>query len=166
MLGVMDGEEAEVRAGEIGEWMGGGVGAGEWIELDKPDQVSFFSSLRGVACDVERRAWLIGDQAARAAYFAPLLDNLQLPPTSFPSTLPPAPRVLPELPKAAPLPPREPTAAELERELERDQTSRNMMVLSFSGLIQEFLKKYRRVVAGVKVRRRFLCLWRRVEDDS
>lgn len=90
-------------------------------------------------------------QASRSSYFAPLLANLALPPTSFPSTLPPVARILPELPKAAPLPPREPSAVEIERELERDQTARNMMVLSFSGLVQDFLKKYRRVVAGVRV---------------
>jgi hypothetical protein len=39
----------------------------------------------------------------------------------------------------------------MQREVERDNNARNMMVLSFTSLVQEFLKKFRKVVAGVKV---------------
>lgn len=69
----------------------------------------------------------------------------------WPDAIPRKPRVLEQLKLAAPLPPREPTEAELIKERERDVNARNMMVLSFTGLVGEFGKKYRRVVASVYV---------------
>lgn len=92
-----------------------------------------------------------GLQGERAEYFAPLLETLRKPPSDFPDALPRRKRVLEDLPLAPPLPPRVPTEADLARELERDSSARNMMVISFTGLIQEFLKKYRKVVGSVRV---------------
>ncbi|ORY30784.1 hypothetical protein BCR39DRAFT_528294 [Naematelia encephala] len=86
----------------------------------------------------------------REAYFASLLDTARKPPSEFPDAIPRRKRVLEELPLAPALPPRPPTEAEIQRELERDDNARNMMVISFTGLIQEFGKKYRKVVQSVR----------------
>jgi hypothetical protein len=59
--------------------------------------------------------------------------------------------VLEQLPLAAPLPPRAPTEAEIAREAERDNNARNMLVISFTSLVGEFMKKYRKVTSSVKV---------------
>jgi hypothetical protein len=61
------------------------------------------------------------------------------------------------LPLAPPLPPRIPTEAEIQRDLERDKNTRDVMVISFTGLVQEFLKKFRKVVASVRVSLLFHC---------
>lgn len=75
-----------------------------------------------------------------------------MPPTAFPDALPRRKRILEELPLAPPLPPRQPTEAELARDAERDLQAREMMILSFTGLVQEFMRKFRKVVASVRVR--------------
>jgi hypothetical protein len=69
----------------------------------------------------------------------------------WPDAVPRRPRVLETLQLAAPLPPRAPTEVELAKERERDVNARNMMVLSFTGLVSEFARKYKRVVATVRV---------------
>lgn len=69
----------------------------------------------------------------------------------WPDAIPRKPRVLETLKLAAPLPPRAPTEAELVKERERDVNARNMMVLSFTGLVGEFARKYKRVAASVRV---------------
>ena len=79
------------------------------------------------------------------------MDALQRPPNDFPDALPRRKRTFSPLPLAPPLPPRSPTEAELAREIEMDINARNMLVISFTSLVQEFLKKYRKVVASVKV---------------
>ncbi|KAK8844545.1 hypothetical protein IAR55_006392 [Kwoniella newhampshirensis] len=86
----------------------------------------------------------------RTTYFADLIEAISRPPTEFPDGVPRRKRVLEILPLAAPLPPRQPTEAELAREEEKDQAARNMMVVSFTNLVQEFMKRYRKVVLGVK----------------
>ena len=90
-------------------------------------------------------------QVERAEYFASLTEAFHRPPSDFPDALPRQKRILEILPPAPPLPLRKPTEAEIQRELEKDQSARNMMILSFTSLVQEFLKKFRKVVAGVKV---------------
>jgi hypothetical protein len=67
--------------------------------------------------------------------------------------------VLEVLPPAPPLPPRQPTEAELQRELERDNNARNMMILSFASLLQEFMKKYRKVAANARVSANETAVW-------
>ncbi|WWD22907.1 hypothetical protein CI109_107402 [Kwoniella shandongensis] len=86
----------------------------------------------------------------RSAYFADLVEAVKRPPTEFPDGVPRRKRVLEILPLAAPLPPRLPTEAELAREEEKDQAARNMMILSFTSLVQEFMKRYRKVATTVK----------------
>lgn len=87
----------------------------------------------------------------RSAYFTDLLTTVRKPPTDFPDGVPRRKRVLEDLPLAAPLPPRRPTEAERARDEEKDQAARNMMVVSFTNLVKEFMKRYRKVVASVKV---------------
>ncbi|KAI9632145.1 putative TAT-binding protein [Dioszegia hungarica] len=89
-------------------------------------------------------------EAERTAYFAPLLAQIALPPSSWPDALPRRPRVLEQLPLAPPLPARLPTEAEVAKERERDLNARNMMVLSFTSLVAEFGRKYKRIVLSVK----------------
>ncbi|KIR36066.1 ATPase [Cryptococcus deuterogattii MMRL2647] len=86
----------------------------------------------------------------RSAYFTDLLASVRKPPTDFPDGVPRRKRVLEVLPLAAPLPPRQPTEAERARDEEKDQAARNMMVVSFTNLVKEFMKRYRKVVASVK----------------
>ncbi|OXG18691.1 ATPase [Cryptococcus neoformans Tu401-1] len=86
----------------------------------------------------------------RSAYFTDLLTTVRKPPTDFPDGVPRRKRVLEDLPLAAPLPPRQPTEAERARDEEKDQAARNMMVVSFTNLVKEFMKRYRKVVASVK----------------
>ncbi|TXT10690.1 hypothetical protein VHUM_02195 [Vanrija humicola] len=89
----------------------------------------------------------------REEFFAEILAAASRPPTDFPDGVPRKRRVLEVLPPAPPLPPRQPTEAEVARETERDIAARNMLFVSFSSLVSEFMKKYRRPVAFVKVRR-------------
>ena len=92
-----------------------------------------------------------GVQDERALYFQPLIETLERPPSDFPDALPRRKRILLPLPLAPPLPPRIPTEADIAREAERDNNARNMLVVSFTALVGEFLKKYRKVVASVRV---------------
>lgn len=92
-----------------------------------------------------------GYQAERVEYFAEFLQQLQLSPADLPDAVERRKRVLEELPLAAPLPPRQQTEAELQREYERDNNARQMVVLSFSAFVGEMAKKYKRVVAGIRV---------------
>lgn len=94
---------------------------------------------------------LMGRQVERESFFAELISTIQRPPTDFPDGIPRKKRVLEILPLAPPLPPRVPTEAELLRDAEKDNQARDMLVISFISLLQDFMKKYRRVVANVKV---------------
>ncbi|WVW81401.1 hypothetical protein I302_103394 [Kwoniella bestiolae CBS 10118] len=89
-------------------------------------------------------------KSERTAYFADLMAALRRPPTEFPDGMPRKKRVFEELPLAAPLPPRQPTAAELLREDEKDQAARDMIFQSFVHLVRDFMKRHRKVVASVK----------------
>jgi len=60
-------------------------------------------------------------------------------------------RVLEILPPAPPLPPRQQTEAELAKEVEKDVQAREMMIISFTGLVQDFMRKFRKVTATVRV---------------
>jgi len=60
-------------------------------------------------------------------------------------------RVLEILPPAPPLPPRQQTEAELAKEAEKDVQAREMMIISFTGLVQDFMRKFRKVTATVRV---------------
>lgn len=55
------------------------------------------------------------------------------------------------LPPAPPLPPRQQTEAELAKEAEMDVQAREMMIISFTGLVQDFMRKFRKVTATVRV---------------
>lgn len=74
-----------------------------------------------------------------------------MPPTDFPDALPRRKRILEILPPAPPLPPREKTEAEIAKEHEKDVQAREMMIISFTGLVQDFMRKFRKVTATVRV---------------
>jgi hypothetical protein len=59
--------------------------------------------------------------------------------------------VLEQLALAAPLPERQRSQAEIEAEHERDKSAMNMMVLSFTGLLSDWAKRYKRLVLQLKV---------------
>ncbi|EIW73387.1 hypothetical protein TREMEDRAFT_70962 [Tremella mesenterica DSM 1558] len=86
----------------------------------------------------------------RSAYFADLIASFHKPPTAFPDAIPRRKRILETLPLADPLPPRQPSEAEIARDLERDNQARQMMILSFASFFQELGKKYRKVAASVR----------------
>jgi len=74
-----------------------------------------------------------------------------MPPTEFPDAVPRRKRVLEILPPAPPLPPRVQTEQEIAREHEKDVQAREMMIISFTGLVQDFMRKFRKVTATVRV---------------
>ncbi len=87
----------------------------------------------------------------RGQFFQELIDTVQRPPTAFPDGVARKKRVLEELPIAAPLPPRKPTEVEIQREVNREEAARQMLYVSFSSLISELCRKYKRPVQIVKV---------------
>nr|ODN92346.1 ATPase [Cryptococcus depauperatus CBS 7855] len=121
LLGMIDGPINELP-GDVRAWFG--FAPENKIELDLPTVTE------------------------RSAYFTDLVSTVRKPPTHFPDGVPRRKRLLEALPLAAPLPPRQPTESELAREEEKDQAARNMMIVSFTNLIQEFMKRYRKVVAS------------------
>jgi hypothetical protein len=74
-----------------------------------------------------------------------------VPPTEFPDAVPRRKRILEILPPAPPLPPRVQTEQEIAREHEKDVQAREMMIISFTGLVQDFMRKFRKVTATVRV---------------
>lgn len=137
LLGIA--EEEEITP-EVRGWFGWG-GEGD-VELSAPSEVS--SVKFGVML-------LLIHQNERSEYFTTLLSQIQLPPSAWPDALPRRPRVLENLPLAAPLPPREQTMVEKEAERERNKNARDMMVLSFAGLVGDSFKRYKRMVELIRV---------------
>ncbi|EJT48969.1 TAT-binding protein [Trichosporon asahii var. asahii CBS 2479] len=123
LLAIVDGPLSSIPS-DVRKWFG--IGDESRIEIGKPS----------------------ADQ--REKFFSELLDSVQRPPNEFPDGVPRKKRVLEILPPAEPLPPRKPTEAEVQRELERDAAARNMLFVSFSSLIAEFMRKYRRPASIVK----------------
>lgn len=123
LLAIVDGPLSSIPA-DVRKWFG--IGDESRIEIGKPNAEQ------------------------REKFFSELLDSVQRPPNEFPDGVPRKKRVLEILPPAEPLPPRKPTEAEVQRELERDAAARNMLFVSFSSLIAEFMRKYRRPASIVK----------------
>lgn len=123
LLAIVDGPISSIPS-DVRKWFG--IGDESRIEIGKPSATQ------------------------REAFFLDLLDSVQRPPNEFPDGVPRKKRVLEILPPAEPLPPRKPTEAEVQRELERDAAARNMLFVSFSSLIAEFMRKYRRPASIVK----------------
>lgn len=90
------------------------------------------------------------ERSQRVEFFAELLASVERKPTDFPDGVPRKRRVLEVLPLAEPLPPRQPTQAEIDREIERDNAARAMITLSFTSLLSDFARKFRRPVAMAK----------------
>ncbi|KZT51813.1 AAA-domain-containing protein [Calocera cornea HHB12733] len=117
LLAIVEGPLRDVPA-DVRSWFG--VAIDNRIRLDKPTE----------------------DQ--RNAFFAELLKTIETPPNKFGDAMPRKKRVLEELPIAAPLPPRQPTAAELAAQRANDQRTRDNLRWKLSTILNELKRKYRR----------------------
>lgn len=72
------------------------------------------------------------------------MDHIQRPPALFPDAMPRKRRVLEVLPKAAPLPPKAPSAAVVAAQKARDEAVRDILVLRLQGILTDLVKKYRK----------------------
>ncbi|EJU05964.1 AAA-domain-containing protein [Dacryopinax primogenitus] len=104
-----------------------------------PDVRSWF----GVAIDNRIRLDKPTEQQ-RAAFFADLVKTIMTPPDKFGDAVPKKKRVLEELPIAPPLPPRQPTAAELAAQRANDQRTRDLLRWKLSTVLNDLKRKYRR----------------------
>lgn len=98
-----------------------------------------------------RVAILAPDAEKREAFFKDLVDNVQRPPTAFPDGVPRKKRILEVLPVAPPLPPRQPTAAEIAAQAENDMRVKAMLISRLGPLLQELKRKYKRFSKSAKV---------------
>lgn len=80
-------------------------------------------------------------QAQRTAFFDETLSSIARKPTEYPDAMPRKKRVLEELPLAAPLPPREPTASELEAQAQSDARIREYLKFRLGPVIAELRKR-------------------------
>lgn len=87
----------------------------------------------------------------RLLFFSELLDNVRRPPNQFPDAFPRRRRVLPELPVAPPPPPREPTAAEIAAQLEKDRQIHVTLTARLGPVLSEMKKRYRRSTRSIEV---------------
>jgi hypothetical protein len=143
VLALVDGALKDLPR-DVRAWFG--LGKENRVTLETPSSVRVLCSTRLTA----------NEQDERSSYFSEILKLVQMPPTEFPDALPRKKRVLEILPPAPPLPPRVQTEAEIAREHEKDVQAREMMIISFTGLIQDFMRKFRKVTATVRVSIRFL----------
>ncbi|KZO93796.1 AAA-domain-containing protein [Calocera viscosa TUFC12733] len=117
LLAIVEGPMRDVPA-DVRSWFG--IAIDNRIRLDKPTE----------------------DQ--RTAFFLDLLKTLETPPDKFGDAMPKKKRVLEELPIAPPLPPRQPSAAELAAQRANDQRTRDNLRWKLSTVLNELKRKYRR----------------------
>ncbi|KAL1702957.1 hypothetical protein EV121DRAFT_209023 [Schizophyllum commune] len=117
LLGIMDGKWKSVPR-EVREWFGP---AKEFrIELSTPGPEE------------------------RAAFFAPLLEDVRRPPHKFVDGVKRKKRVLEELPIAPPLEPRKPTEAELRMQLENDNRVISLLKYRLDPILIQLKRKFKR----------------------
>ncbi|PCH41735.1 AAA-domain-containing protein [Wolfiporia cocos MD-104 SS10] len=80
----------------------------------------------------------------REGFFEGLLKDVRRPPNHFPDGVKRRKRVLEELPKAPPLEPRQPTAAELALQEEHDQRVITILKFRLGPILQELKRKFKR----------------------
>lgn len=87
----------------------------------------------------------------RAEFFRDILADVERPPNQFPDAFPRRRRLLPELPVAPPPPPRQPTAAEIAVQVERDRQILVTLTARLGPVLSEIKKRYRRVTRSIQV---------------
>lgn len=87
----------------------------------------------------------------REEFFKDLLSNVERPPTGFPDGVPRKKRVLEVLPIAPPLPPRQPTAAEMAAQLENDERMKAMLTARLGPILQDIKRKFKRFTKSTRV---------------
>lgn len=87
----------------------------------------------------------------RSEFFSHILDDVRRPPNQFPDAFPRRRRILPELPIAPPPPPRQPTAAEIAAQTEKDRQLHVALISRLGPVLSELKKRYRRVTRSIQV---------------
>ncbi|PWN18178.1 AAA-domain-containing protein [Microstroma glucosiphilum] len=85
----------------------------------------------------------------RQRFFEDLLGHVSKPPTDFPDAVPRRRRVLEELPKAPPRPPRQATAAELQQQVYDDQRTLEHLKYRLGPVLGELRKKFKKFTRDV-----------------
>jgi hypothetical protein len=78
------------------------------------------------------------------AFFGNLLEAIRRKPTEYTDAMPRKKRVLEDLPVAPPLPPREPTAAELEQQAQNDAKLREYLKFRLGPILQDLKRRFKR----------------------
>lgn len=92
----------------------------------------------------------------RQAFFAGLLDTTRKPPNKFPDAVKRKKRVLEQLPVAPPLPPREPSKAEVAAQAEADARTIEQVTYRLAPVLGDLKKKFKRFTKSVAVSITFL----------
>lgn len=87
----------------------------------------------------------------RSEFFRDILTDVERQPNQFPDTFRRQRRILPELPVAPPPPPRQPTAAEVAVQVEKDRQILVTLTARLGPMLSEIKKRYRRVTRAIQV---------------
>lgn len=120
-----------------------GIAEAPLDELD--DEVhSWFNFLDDDLVEISRP-----DDESRRVFFQEIFDHIIRPPTEFPDALPRRKRVLEELPKAPPRPPRKLTQAELQQQVENDNKLLEHLKYRLGPVLAELRKKFKKFTRDV-----------------
>lgn len=120
-----------------------GIAEAPLDELD--DEVhSWFNFLDDDIVEIPRP-----DEASRRDFFKEIFDHVIRPPTEFPDALPRRKRVLEELPKAPPRPPRKLTQAELQQQADSDTKLLEHLKFRLGPVLAELRKKFKKFTRDV-----------------
>ncbi|QRW01325.1 AAA family ATPase [Ceratobasidium sp. AG-Ba] len=86
----------------------------------------------------------------RQGFFAELISTIRKPPNMFPDAVRRKRRVLEDLPIAPPLPPRQPSKAEIAAQLEADMRTMEQVTFRLSPVLSELKKKFKRFSKSVE----------------
>ncbi|SYW73865.1 related to YTA7 - 26S proteasome subunit [Ustilago bromivora] len=120
-----------------------GIAEAPLDELD--DEVhSWFNFLDDDIVEIPRP-----DEESRRDFFKEIFDHVIRPPTEFPDALPRRKRVLEELPKAPPRPPRKLTQAELQQQADSDTKLLEHLKFRLGPVLAELRKKFKKFTRDV-----------------
>ncbi|SJX64728.1 related to YTA7-26S proteasome subunit [Sporisorium reilianum f. sp. reilianum] len=120
-----------------------GIAEAPLDELD--DEVhSWFNFFDDEAVEIPRPK-----EESRREFFQEIFDHIIRPPTEFPDALPRRKRVLEELPKAPPRPPRKLTQAELQQQAENDAKLLEHLKYRLGPVLAELRKKFKKFTRDV-----------------
>jgi SpoVK/Ycf46/Vps4 family AAA+-type ATPase len=120
-----------------------GIAEAPLDELDDEVQ-SWFNFLDDDLVQIRRP-----DEESRRAFFKEIFDHVIRPPTEFPDALPRRKRVLEELPKAPPRPPRKLTQAELQQQADNDAKLLEHLKYRLGPVLAELRKKFKKFTRDV-----------------